>query len=166
MTNGTFSDLESNLKVYNSNLVLQILRKDYPEVDLQIRKRIDADIPAKVDDLECIPDIIRSFIALRDIENLVAAISRYGSKEIWENVDLLLSVIMIFYHPEKLLQLTDEKLRYGVIGIIAKELQCNNKLLQRRVSQVIVSFKAYRNFKEETYRLYDMINSTNNLLKS
>lgn len=166
MTNRTFADLESDLKIYNSNLVLQILRKDYPEVDLQIRQRIDADIPAKIYELEYIPDIIKSFIALREIEDLVVAISRYGSKEIWENVDLLLSVIMLFYHPEKVMQLTDEKLRYGVMGIIARELQCSNKLLQRRVSQVIVSFKAYRGFREETYRLYGVISITNNLLKS
>lgn len=164
MTNRTFGDLALDLKVYNSNLVLQILRKDYPEIDLKIRQRIDEDIPAKVYDLEYIPDIIKSFIALREIENLVVGISKYGSKEIWENVDLLLSVIMLFYHPEKVLQLTDEKLKYGVMSVISRELQCSNKLLQRRISQVIVSFKAYKSFKEETYRLYDVINFTNNLL--
>jgi len=62
------------------------------------------------------------------------------------------------------LQLTDEKAKYGVMSAISNVLQCSNKLLQRRISQVIVSFKAYKAFREETYRIYELINETKKLL--
>lgn len=164
MTYRTLCDAGKNMKEYNIHLVVDILRKEYPEIELKIRQRIDDDIPGKVDDLSHIPEIIRLFTQIRGIDDLVMAIVRYGNKEIWENIDLLLAVVMLFYHPEKVLQLTDEKAKYGVMSAISNVLQCSNKLLQRRISQVIVSFKAYKAFREETYRIYELINETKKLL--
>lgn len=155
-----------NMKAYSVHLVVDILRREYPEIEMKIRQRIDDDIPEKLEDLSHIPQIIRSFTDLRGIDDLFMAIARYGSKEIWENLDLLLAVVMLFYHPEKVLQLTEEKARYGVMSAISTVLQCSNKLLQRRIAQVIVSFKAYRSFREETYRLYDLINKRNSFLQA
>ncbi len=145
---------------YKQSLVIDILSKEYPEIHFTIRKRIENSIPEKLQDLELVPQIISSFKKLKGI-NYSSWTNRDREKEISENRGLLLCIVLMFFHPEKVLRMTTQKTRFGVIRDIAKELNCSSTILKTSLPSVIVAFKAYRNFREETYRLYELIKIEN-----
>lgn len=148
------------MRHYNPALVVDILRKEYPEVNKRILQRIDNDIPMKLDDLELIPCIIKSFKVHRGVDHS-EWINKLGSRDISEDRELLLSVVMLFFHPEKLIQLTTEKARYGVMSKMSGELNCGRDVLKKSLTAVIVAFRVYKSFHEEAYRLYELIKIEN-----
>jgi len=144
------------MREYSSALITNILRREYPEVDLCIRKRLDEELPASLEDVSLIPLVVRSFKAIKGINSEVW-INKGGNRSISENRDLLVSVIMLLYQPEKVLSISNIRLKRFILSRMAAELNCSRDILKKRISCVIVAFRAYKEFKSETYRLYELI---------
>jgi len=149
----------------NQSLVIDILRKEYPEIEYRIQQRIKETVPVKLEDFDLIPLIISSFKRIKGIEYQSWTGSPGGRKKLNIDRDLLLGTIILFYHPEKLMQMTHDKSKHGLMVKVADELSCNRLTLSKSLQPIIVAFKAYREFKEEVYRIYELIKIENNLLE-
>jgi hypothetical protein len=153
------------MRDYSSKLIVNVLRNDYPDIDLIIRRKLDQDIPEQLSDLKLITNIVSSFKSLKSITYLQWSRKKEGHREgghrigIHEDRELLLSVILLFYHPEKLLRITKERTRYGVIRKTSEILNCPLGSLKMTIPYVIIAFRAYKEFREETYRIYELIKS-------
>jgi len=150
------------MKEYNSDLVIDILRKEYPEIDTKIRQRINELLPENLQDLELIPKIINSFKIIKGLNYNSWISLNQNRSEVNDNRDLLFSIVLLYYHPEKILRMTDNRTRYGLISKMSNELKCSSGVLKNTLHAVIVAFRAYKDFREETYRLYNLINIENN----
>lgn len=150
------------MREYSPDLVVQMLRKDYPEIESKILSRIDNEIPAKLDDMSYLPKIVDSFKCIK-YANYNSWMNSVGEprNEMIENRELLISVILMFYHPEKLMNL-NKKAKYILTIDVAAELGCTNYVIRKTISDVIVAFKAYRQFRDEVYRVYELIKSEHN----
>lgn len=83
------------------------------------------------------------------------------NRESSEYRKLILAVIMLFYHPDKIILSTSEKTRYGILMAVASEIECSRGMLKMRLADVIVAFKSYKEFRDESYRLYELIKTEN-----
>jgi hypothetical protein len=154
--------LYTRMRQYSSDLVVQMLRKEYPEIENKIRLRLDTEIPDKLVNLNYLPAIINSFKAIKGVNYKSWTNSVGGPRnEMIENRELLLAVIMLFYQPEKIMNLTTAKVKYNLTIRIAEELGCKESLINAALNSVLVIFKAYKSFKEEAYRVYELIKLEN-----
>lgn len=145
------------MREYNSSLVIDILRKDYPEIESRILQRINDEVPHKLSDMGLIPGIIHSFKALKGIGECNWVSTTRSREKVNDHRDMLLAVIMMFYHPEKMMMLTREHSRPGILSTTAVSLQCKSSAIRKSLPAVIVAFKAYKDFKEEVHRIYELI---------
>ena len=148
------------MREYSSALITDILRREYPEVDMSIRKRLDDELPASLEDMTLIPTIIRSFKSIKGIQG-DPWVNKRGSRALSENRELLVSVIILLYQPEKILRISNIRLKKFIITRTAAELNCSRDVLKKCISEIIVSFRAYKEFKSESYRLYELIKTEN-----
>ncbi len=146
------------MREYSQNLVIDILRKDYPEIDNRIRQRLNESLPVRLIDINLIPKIVSSFKRLKQLKG---SINQPMNRESSEYRKLILAVIMLFYHPDKIILSTSEKTRYGILMAVASEIECSRGMLKMRLADVIVAFKSYKEFRDESYRLYELIKTEN-----
>lgn len=146
------------MREYNSSLVIDILRKDYPEIESRILQRIDDEVPQKLSDMDLIPVIVSSFKFLKGIGECNWVSTTRSREKVNDHRDLLLAVIMLFYHPEKMMMITKDKAKYGLLCKVSYCLGFDeNTILSKSLPAVIVAFRAYKDFKEEVHRVYELI---------
>jgi len=145
----------------HASLMITVLRKDYPEIATLITAKISKSLPERsLYDLQHIDQIVASFKLAKGIteQNWTEGKSEI---KIVESRDLLLGVILMFYHPEKLMDLTSLRTKSGVLKNLALALGTKQPVLSLRVAIVIVAFRAYEEFRLEVYRLYELIRIEN-----
>jgi|GEM_PF-2364981 len=151
-----------HMREYSSALIIDILHRDYPEVENMIMQRIGDTIPQKLENLELLPLVINSFKSIKGIQHSGwMRVNDISSNEIIKNRNLLIAVLLLFFHPEKILKVTDRKVKSSLLRNTAIELNCTLGALKMSISTVIVAFRAYKEFKAETYRLYELIKTEN-----
>jgi hypothetical protein len=149
----------------HSTLMITVLRREYPEIAISISDKINKNMPERsVTDLTLINQIVASFKKDKGITES-QWIKGKSKIKITESRELLIAVTLLFYHPEKLLQLTSTNTRYGVLKILSELIGTSLEVLSKSVPNVIVAFKAYEDFKIEVYRLYDLIKNENQFFK-
>ena len=150
------------MREYSSALVIDILHRDYPEIESMIMQQIGDSLPGRLNDLSLIPKVIESFKKIRQVKHSGWLKSTdIDVRDMIENRNLLIAVLLMFFHPEKILKVTDRKVRCNLLRDTAAELNCSVGALKMSISTVIVAFKAYKEFKSETYRLYELIKTEN-----
>lgn len=145
----------------HSTLMITVLRKDYPEIASSISDKISRTLPEQsLTDLALIDQIVASFKIEKGIteQNWTKGKSKV---KITRSRQLLTAVILLFYHPEKLLQLTSSNTKSGVLKRLSSLIGTSPEILSMSVANVIVAFKAYEDFKTEVYRLYALIKEEN-----
>lgn len=145
----------------HASLMITVLRKDYPDIASLITAKISKSLPERsLDDLQHIDQIVSSF---KNAKGITEQNWTEGKSEIKivESRDLLLGVILMFYHPEKLMDLSDLRTKSGVLKTLAYALGTKQPVLSLRVAIVIVAFKAYEEFRLEVCRLYELIRIEN-----
>jgi len=146
---------------YSPNLMVSVLRKDFPEIAEQISNRIKTTLPGdRLYDLSSIETIIESFKKERGVTADNWTNSK-GKANITYERELLIAVLLMFYDPEKIMQLVDRQVFKGLLYHASKLIGTTNAVLSMSVPGVIVAFKAYQDFREEVYRLYDLISIEN-----
>ena len=141
--------------------MVSVLRKDFPEIAEQISNRIKTTLPGdRLYDLSSIETIIESFKKERGVTADNWTNSK-GKANITYERELLIAVLLMFYDPEKIMQLVDRQVFKGLLYHASKLIGTTNAVLSMSVPGVIVAFKAYQDFREEVYRLYDLISIEN-----
>lgn len=146
---------------YSATLMVTVLRKEYPEIANVIAERINKTLPEEqLTDIKQITSIVETFKKEKSIteENWTSGKTKV---KITNPREELIAVILLFYHPEKLLQLTTGNTKYGVLKYLSDEIGTLPEILSMAVSNVIVAFRAYEPFKKEVYRLYELIKIEN-----
>lgn len=149
----------------HSALMITVLRKDYPEIASIITAKISNSLPERsLDDLQHIPQIVASF---KNAKGITEQNWTEGKSEIKivESREQLLAVVLIFYHPEKLMDLTSANTKSGVLKTLAGILKTQRPVLSISVASAVVAFKAYEEFRQEVYRLYELIRIENKFFK-
>jgi hypothetical protein len=145
--------------------MITVLQKDYPEIASMITEKIRISLPeCSLDDLQYIDPIVTSFKKEKGIteQNWTEGKSRV---KITESREQLTAIILLFYHPEKLMQLTSGNTRLGVLKTLSGILGTSREVLSLTVANAIVAFKAYEDFRVEVYRLYELIKIENQFFK-
>lgn len=149
------------MREYSATLMVHVLCKDYPEIASVIAERIKKTLPEeRLTDIKQISSIVETFKKEKSIseENWTSGKTKV---KITNPREELIAVILLFYHPEKLLQLTTGKTRYGILKYLSNELGTIPEILSNSASNVIVAFRAYEPFKTEVCRLYELIKIEN-----
>lgn len=147
------------MQQYNSNLVLAVLRKEYPEIAIQIDNKIRESLPdQRLTDLSNIEKIVSSFKRERSVIE-ESWTNCKGKANITHERDLLIAVTLLFYDPDKLMQLIRKHTQQGVLKQVSDLIGTSQKILSMTTPNVIVAFKAYPDFRAEVYRLYELISN-------
>lgn len=157
-----------------SSIVVAILRKDFPDVAALIDQRIKEQIPVNIlTDLKLVGSIIEDFQNVF-IHEQNKVVKWYQSKDrIWcrlssdeyrlckvtEIREMMIAVILMFYHPERLLGLTGENTRTksGIVKELSKVCKCHKRDISTSLSNAIAYYKVYAGFKNEVNIIYDNV---------
>lgn len=157
--------------------MLNILHRDFPDVATIISERINEMMPDKIiTDASLMPAIIHDFIQVTEIGQIVWRNSKdrvscrlsqdeYRLCKVTEVRELLIAVVLMFFHPERILNLTNSRARCGIIKNLSALLKCDKDLLSKIISNVISYYKTYRTFREEVQYLYSQVNEKGNYFK-
>jgi len=152
------------MREYSAALVIDIFRKEYPEIESSIRQRLDDDLPQRLQDLNFIPEIISSFKSIKGISGNNWT-NKSGTRVISENRELIMAVILLLYQPEKIMRISDLRLKRFILSKVSAELGCSRDVLKMSLAGIIVAFRAYKEFREETYRIYELIKEKHQFFK-
>ena len=141
--------------------MVSVLRKDYPEIAELIAERITKSLPEKrLHDISNVDLIIESFKKELGI-SAKCWTNKKGSIRITDKRDMLIAVLLLFYNPEKILQLVDTSAVRGMFKRASEIIGTSPVILSMTAPNVIVAFRAYEEFRNEVYRLYDLIKIEN-----
>lgn len=142
---------------YSSNLMISVLRKEYPEIAQRITRKIKETLPGEqLTDLSNIGKIIATFKREKQVKTDNWTNGK-GKTNITYKRDLLVAVLLLFYDPEKIMQLVRRNTIPGILKQASVLIGTSQEVLSMSTPGVIVAFKAYEDFREEVYRLYDLI---------
>lgn len=142
---------------YSSNLMISVLRKEYPEIAQRITRKIKETLPGEqLTDLSNIGKIIATFKREKQVKTDHWTNGK-GKANITYKRDLLVAVLLLFYDPEKIMQLVRRNTIPGILKQASVLIGTSQEVLSMSTPGVIVAFKAYEDFREEVYRLYDLI---------
>lgn len=150
---------------YSSNLMVAVLRKEYPEIADIITEKIKETLPdERLTDLSNIEKIVSTFKKIKGIQ-LESWTNGKGRTNITYERELLIAVLLLFYDPEKIMQLVRRNTVPGVLKQASCLIGTSQEVLSMSTPGVIVAFKAYEGFREEVYRIYDLIRIENNFFE-
>lgn len=150
---------------YRADLMVAVLCKEYPEIAAVITEKIKEVLPAEqLTDLSHIKDIIDVFKRIKGIK-VDNWTNGKGKVNITYERELLLAVILLFYDPEKMMQLVQKNTAPGVLKQTSKLTGASQEVLSMSVPGVTVAFKVYEDFRSEVYRIYHLIRTEKGLFE-
>ncbi len=142
---------------YPSEFIINVLRKDYPDINLEISEKIRQSLPEKsLNDLSQISVIIRSFLKAKGL-TCFRWQNQPGQKKVTDTRELLLAVVLMFYHPEKIHGFTAREKKTGMVKALSELIECRQDIISKSMMSAVSAYRTYRNFREEVQRLYDVI---------
>lgn len=150
---------------YSSNLMVAVLRKEYPEIADIITEKIKEALPdERLTDLSNVEKIVSAFKKIKGIQ-VDNWTNGKGKTNITYERELLIAVLLLFYDPEKIMQLVRRNTVPGVLKQASALIGTSQEVLSMSTPGVIVAFKAYEGFREEVYRMYDLIRIENSFFE-
>lgn len=144
----------------SNKTIVQVLRKEYPDVIDKITSEYVADLPDnKLTDFSLILQIIESFKKIRGI-HVKSFKNEIGQKKITDERILLLAVILLFFNPERLYGIKRHD-HLKISNAVSKLTDTSQVVLTKSLNDAVLSIKAYKDFKKEVYRLYELIKQEN-----
>lgn len=141
--------------------MVAVLRKEYPEIAQVITEKIKDTLPEeRLTDLSNIERIVATFKKIKGIK-VDSWTNGKGRVNITYERELLLAVLLLFYDPEKIMQLVRRNTLPGILKQASALIGTSQEVLSMSIPGVIVAFKAYEDFREEVYRIYDLIRIEN-----
>ncbi|WP_256013153.1 hypothetical protein [Desertivirga xinjiangensis] len=142
---------------YPAEIMITILNKDYPDVAQCINLKLKDVLPSdRLTDPEEINRIIKSY-SLHTGNGGVFADT--------EDRDVLCAVLLMFYHPEKIMGLDKKRTLNGIVQKVASELSWKPASISQSISRGIVAFKVYSEFREKVNEIYEHIKNENQFFK-
>ena len=153
----------------NSVLMLNILHRDFPDVAGVISERLQTTLPKeKLEDVNLIPSIVSAFMnatAINSIDwsNSTARVScrltddEHRLMKVTELREMLIAVVLLFYHPEKIFGYTNDFAKRGVVKKLWEQLKSNKVRISRDVNSAVSYYKNYKGFKKEVDHIYQQI---------
>lgn len=141
--------------------MVAVLRKEYPEIAQVITEKIKDTLPEeRLTDLSNIERIVSTFKKIKGIK-VDSWTNGKGRANITYERELLIAVLLLFYDPEKIMQLVRRNTLPGILKQASALIGASQEVLSMSIPGVIVAFKAYEDFREEVYRIYDLIRIEN-----
>jgi hypothetical protein len=134
-----------------------------------ITERIQQMLPKdKLSDTQRLSEIVNDFIRITEIKGITWANSRdkvwcrltddeYRLCKVTDIREMLTGVILMFFHPEKVLGFTNSATTKGVLTQLAKTLNCDKVTLSYGIGNAVSYYKNYKSFKNEVDHLYNQI---------
>ena len=144
---------------YNPHLMLLMLRREYPEIHQQISDRIHKTLPEHtLADFKMIKRILTRFKLEKGIEHISWNNDlKQKDREKTRSREMAIALLLMFYHPEKLYNLSNNQTKQGLVKHLALEMQCGGSTISQSVNNAVAAFKNYKVFKIEVIRLYELI---------
>lgn len=138
-------------------LVLNVLQRDFPDVAEKIMSKIRSSMPEMVlSDTDQVQTVINAYCKIRDIQFDTWS-NKPGIKRITYERELLLTVMIMFFQPEKLNGLSDDVVRYGLIKELSKCMICSKNVISISISNCISNYRIYNDFRNESNEVYNQI---------
>ena len=145
-------------------MFLNILHRDFPNVVHQVNKKIEESIPKhRLTDYSQIEAIIASFKRIKNIDDSFKNEREYMLKHVTKQRELAIAIVILFYHPEKLLGLSNK--RNSFCHILSKTIKLPKSSISRTTCNAIFAFKTYAEFRAEVYETYERIKEENQFFK-
>jgi hypothetical protein len=145
----------------HSALMITVLRRDYPEIAESISEKISRSMPEQtLEDLSMIEQIVISFKKEKGIEHH-SWTWRKSQVSITRDRELLLAVVLLFYHPEKIIYHAPVRVKNGIIQTLSDNLGTSRVILSQTIPSTTIAFRVYEDFRTEVYRLYELIKTEN-----
>lgn len=143
----------------NAKLALRVLTRDYPHVAKEIEQKITSSASFRLTDLTQVPFIIKEFCKVKEIKS-ANWIKGNGKNETSKNRQLLVAVLLKFYHPEKLYCLDDGYTFNGLIKKVSKELGINYQTTLKTFSKSVDEYNHFNGkFKAKVDSIFNSITS-------
>lgn len=164
--------------IANPLVMLSILHRDYPDVAASIHEQISKSMPAeRLTDFELLPAMVNQFlISAKTFDQpgilpndqvdwrtsrsyIMCVMSSNIAKRcsITELREILLAVVLMLFHPEKILSLTSRPAKSGLIKQLSILLKCDKVTLSQSMSNAISHYKTYKSFRDDVEHLYNDI---------
>lgn len=131
--------------MYSPEVIINSLTRYYPDVLSDLEKRLNDLLPAPERDLNKLPEIIKQYCSIREIQqesitgrSIEQAFVAYRKE--------LLAVIIMFYQPEKIHGISKRTTHKGLISRTSDILECSGNNLSNFVNEIVVHFKTYESF--------------------
>lgn len=150
------------------NIILTILKNEYPEIAKAITQLIDQTLPKSIlSDYRLIPAIVTIFKKRTGITQVdwtkssqlvdTTLFDDQKQHKVTEIRSVLIAVMLMLYHPEKLLNVVNENARSGLLLHLSSTLKCNKPTLSYTLSNAIVYYSAYKNFRRIVDKMHRII---------
>lgn len=141
---------------YPTEFIANVLRREYPEINRLISEKINNSLPERnLSDLTQVDTVVRLFLKTKGLKSFT-----------WHNQpgenktdirELLMAVVLMFYHPERLYGYGSGKKRTGLGKRLSELTGCKHVIISKNTTSAISAFKTYKSFREEVNKVYMII---------
>lgn len=154
--------------------MLNILHRDYPDVAGEITRQIDGVLPAfRIGDSRKVPVIVNAFNEAAGItdkdwsrhDRITIALSNNDIRlcKITEAREILIAVVLLFFHPARILGLDSGPTKPGMLKELAHITGCTKVVLSQNLGNAVTRYRAYKGFKTEVDYLYEQVKEKINI---
>jgi len=157
------------MRTVSPALVASVLRRKHPEFYQTLEQDISSTLPE-----HSLHDVAMLHILLADFCHLLqlGTINWKDSRQhvtctvgdtrkqcrVTELREMLLGVLLLYYHPERLYQLQPGPIKSGLLKQLTLLLGVDKATLSLNASNAITYFKAYKQFTDDVLHLYHQLN--------
>ncbi len=136
-------------------LVLNVLRRDFPNVLEEIETKIRDIIPtATLSDFDDMRWIIYDYRRTKGLSETCGWMNVRGSKRVTNHRVALVALIIKFYQPERLAGM-DGTFNKGFLISLCKHLDCTYAVVRSSLVKALSSYNIYSAFRKEVDMLYE-----------
>ncbi|PPK99005.1 hypothetical protein [Parapedobacter indicus] len=138
----------------NPKLVLNVLRRDFPNVLEQIETKIKTIIPdVTLSDFGDIRWIVDDYCLAKGV-SLKAWMNVPGFKRITHHREVLVALIIKFYQPERLAGI-EGSFNKGFLLSLSRHLNCTYAVVRYSLAAALSNYNIYPAFRKEVDDLYE-----------
>ena len=157
-------------------VIAYALQRNHPDIYQKLQDDISSTLPSgRVNDVTLLSQIVKDFCSFLSLDNTnwkqsrskVCCSFRVETKRdcrITELREILLGVILLYYHPERIYQLMPGQIKSGLIKELTKLLNVDKATLSLSANNAITYFKAYKGFYDDVQHVYNELNLKHNYL--
>jgi hypothetical protein len=158
-------------------VIAYALQRNHPDIYQKLTDDISSTLPqGRVSDVGMLRGIVQDFCNLLSFHKInwkdsrhkeLCIISEGSVKEyrVTELREILLGVVLLYYHPERIHQVMPGQIKSGLIKELSKQLNVDKATLSLGANNAITYFKAYKAFNENVLYVYNELNKIHKYLE-